>query len=150
MCYVNDSSSGSRISRRGRQPRRGRQLPRQLCFEKFVCQNERIWTRGGGGRRRRPWIHHWTQTGQDNLMDKVLTRVQFLLVFRLNWKTLLGDEPKPQLGKVEIWLNFSSFEMHAFQLKCEFKCKWNTQQSWFPLKSVSILGIGDRRLSRKA
>ena len=32
-------SSGSRISRRG-----GRQLPRQLRFEKFVCQNERIWT----------------------------------------------------------------------------------------------------------
>ena len=32
----------------------GRQLPRRLRFEKFVCQNERIWTRRGGARRRRP------------------------------------------------------------------------------------------------
>ena len=34
-------------------------------------------------------------------------------------------------------------EMHAFQLEI-----WNAQNSWFPLKSVSILGIGDWRLSR--
>ena len=27
----------------------GRGLPRQLRFENFVCQNERIWTLGGGG-----------------------------------------------------------------------------------------------------
>ena len=56
------SSCGSRISHRGgRRPRRGgRQLPRRLHFEKFVCQNERIWTRRGGARRRRPpWIRHW-------------------------------------------------------------------------------------------
>ena len=26
----------------------GRRLPRQLHFKKFVCQNERIWTLGGG------------------------------------------------------------------------------------------------------
>ena len=26
----------------------GRQLPRQLCFKKFVRQNERIWTLRGG------------------------------------------------------------------------------------------------------
>ena len=32
----------------------GRQLPRRLRFEKFVCQNERIWTRGGGGGGRAP------------------------------------------------------------------------------------------------
>ena len=25
----------------------GRQLPRRLCFEKFVCQNERNWTLRG-------------------------------------------------------------------------------------------------------
>ena len=31
----------------GHQPHGGCQLPRQLCFEKFVCQNERIWTLGG-------------------------------------------------------------------------------------------------------
>ena len=50
-------SAGSRISRRGHQPRRGCQLPRQLRFKKFVCQNKRIWTLGGGARRRRPpWI----------------------------------------------------------------------------------------------
>ena len=36
-------SGGSRISCRGG----GRQLPRQLRFEKFVCQNERIGTLGG-------------------------------------------------------------------------------------------------------
>ena len=34
-------SGGSKISCSGRQ------LPRQLRFEKFVCQNERIWTLGG-------------------------------------------------------------------------------------------------------
>ena len=32
----------------------GRQLPRRLRFEKFVCQNERIWTHRWGARRRRP------------------------------------------------------------------------------------------------
>ena len=32
----------------GRGPRRGgRGFPRQLCFEKFICQNERIWTLRG-------------------------------------------------------------------------------------------------------
>ena len=40
-------SGGSRISHGGHQPHRGRQLPRQLRFEKFVCQNERIWTLRG-------------------------------------------------------------------------------------------------------
>ena len=37
----------------------GCQLTRQLRFEKFVCQNERIWTRRGpraGGAP--PWIRH--------------------------------------------------------------------------------------------
>ena len=29
----------------------GRGLPRWLRFENFVCQNERIWTLGGGGVR---------------------------------------------------------------------------------------------------
>ena len=47
-------SSGSRISRRGGADLvGGRQLPRQLRFEKFVCQNERIWTQRGGARARR-------------------------------------------------------------------------------------------------
>ena len=32
----------------------GRQLPRRLCFKKFVCQNERIWTLRGGMHQRRP------------------------------------------------------------------------------------------------
>ena len=41
-------SGGSRISRRGRQPRRGDQLPTRLYFIKFVCQNERIGTLTGG------------------------------------------------------------------------------------------------------
>ena len=31
----------------GRRPRGGCQLLRRLSFEKFVCQNERIWTHGG-------------------------------------------------------------------------------------------------------
>ena len=43
------NSGGSRLSRRGRWPRGGHQLLRRLCFKKFVCQNERIWTLGGGG-----------------------------------------------------------------------------------------------------
>ena len=38
----------------GRRPRRGRQLPRQLHFEKFVCQNERIWTLRGGAHQWHP------------------------------------------------------------------------------------------------
>ena len=29
----------------------GCQLPRRLCFKNFVCQNERIWTLGGGSMR---------------------------------------------------------------------------------------------------
>ena len=49
-------SGESRISRRGGHgPRkggvdlvRGCRLPRQLHFENFVCQNEIIWTLGGG------------------------------------------------------------------------------------------------------
>ena len=44
-------SGGSRIFLRGgRRPRGGggRPLPRRLRFEKFVCQNERIWTLRGG------------------------------------------------------------------------------------------------------
>ena len=42
------NSGRSRISRRGgRQPHGGHQLPRRLHFEKFVCQNERIWTLRG-------------------------------------------------------------------------------------------------------
>ena len=41
--------------RGGRGPRRrGCGLPRQLRFEHFVCQNERIGTLGGGTRRARP------------------------------------------------------------------------------------------------
>ena len=48
-------SSGSRISRRGTPISWGwRQLPRRLRFEKFVCQNERIWTRRGGMCQCRP------------------------------------------------------------------------------------------------
>ena len=34
----------------------GRQLPRRLCFEKFVCQNERIWTLRGARAGGAPWI----------------------------------------------------------------------------------------------
>ena len=41
-------SGGSRISRRGGVDHvGGRGPPRRLCFENFVCQNERIWTLGG-------------------------------------------------------------------------------------------------------
>ena len=41
-------SGGSRISRRGRGPRRGRGgLPRWLLFENCVCRNKRIWTLRG-------------------------------------------------------------------------------------------------------
>ena len=41
---VYNGSGGSRISRRkGRRPCKGRRLPRWLCFENFVCQNESIW-----------------------------------------------------------------------------------------------------------
>ena len=42
----NHLSGGSRISRRGRGPRRGRGLPRRLRFGNFVCQNKRIGTLG--------------------------------------------------------------------------------------------------------
>ena len=46
----NKYSSGSRISLRGAPTSwGGANSTRRLCFEKFVCQNERIWTRGGGG-----------------------------------------------------------------------------------------------------
>ena len=38
---------GFSVGGRGRRPRRGRQLLRWLRFEKFVYQNERIWTLGG-------------------------------------------------------------------------------------------------------
>ena len=34
----------------------GRQLPRRLRFEKFVCQNERIWTLRGARSDGAPWI----------------------------------------------------------------------------------------------
>ena len=41
-------SGGSRISHGGGHwPHGGHQLPRWLCFNKFVCQNERIWTLRG-------------------------------------------------------------------------------------------------------
>ena len=44
----------------GRWPRGGgRQLPRWLHFEKFVCQNERIWTLGGGGAPLDPPMCHY-------------------------------------------------------------------------------------------
>ena len=36
----------------------GRQLPRWLHFKKFVCQNERIWTRRGARAGGAPWIRH--------------------------------------------------------------------------------------------
>ena len=57
----------------GHGPRRGAWTPRQLCFENFACQNERIWTLGGGGApgtppprsanamvNREPSANHWT------------------------------------------------------------------------------------------
>ena len=48
-------SSRSRISLRGGADLVGGcQLPRWLRFKKFVFQNERIWTRRGGARWRRP------------------------------------------------------------------------------------------------
>ena len=41
-------SGGSRIShRKAPTSYGGPQLPRRLCFKKFVCQNERIWTLRG-------------------------------------------------------------------------------------------------------
>ena len=49
------NSSRSRISLGGGADLMGgRQLPRWLRFKKFVCQNERIWTRRGGGTH---WQH---------------------------------------------------------------------------------------------
>ena len=48
-------SGGSMISRRGASTSGGgRRLLRQLRFENFVCQNERIWTLRGEGRRACP------------------------------------------------------------------------------------------------
>ena len=67
-------SRGSRISRRGRQPRRGRQLLRRLRFEKFVCQNERIWTHRGARRRRPPG----SATANINIINIILV-INFML-----------------------------------------------------------------------
>ena len=50
---VTITSAGSRISHRGRQPRRGALTP-DTRFVKFVCQNDRIWILGGGTRGVRP------------------------------------------------------------------------------------------------
>ena len=47
LCDWTIISGRSRISRRGRGPRRGHGLPRRLRFANFLCQNERIWTLGG-------------------------------------------------------------------------------------------------------
>ena len=47
----------------GHQPHRGGcQLLRRLCFIKFVCRNERIWTLRGGKCQQRPLDlpMHWT------------------------------------------------------------------------------------------
>ena len=53
---IANCSGGSRIFRRGGVDldRRGCGLPRQLCFENFVCQNERIGTLRGGRAARAP------------------------------------------------------------------------------------------------
>ena len=68
----------------GRRPHGGRQLLRWLCFEKFVCQNERIWTHGGARTGSAPWIRHcsvlcivkinqfFTVTLADTLLEKML------------------------------------------------------------------------------
>ena len=50
----------------------GCQLPRQLCFEKFVCQNKRIWTLGGHAPVAPPWICQCTITNC-NFYNVVIT-----------------------------------------------------------------------------
>ena len=51
MTRVTVADPGFPIGGRGPR-RRGHGLPRRLRFENFVCQDERIWTLGGGGVRR--------------------------------------------------------------------------------------------------
>ena len=68
--FHSDSSGGSRISCKGHQPGRGCQLPRQLRFVKFVCQNERIGTPWGGGwyvLPPSPWSRHWVTVPKEKV-----------------------------------------------------------------------------------
>ena len=54
-----------------RRPRRGRRLPRQLCFENFACRNESIWSLRGRGRA--PGTPHRSPNvdGNFNLQENV-------------------------------------------------------------------------------
>ena len=51
ISFATDNSGGSRISRGGGLDLvgGGAWAPEAVTFQKFVCQNERIWTCGGGG-----------------------------------------------------------------------------------------------------
>ena len=52
----------------------GRQLPRRLRFEKFVCQNERIWTLRGECRQRPPGSANAIDLGGTSLLKNKPSR----------------------------------------------------------------------------
>ena len=76
----------------------GCQLPRRLRFEKFVCQNERIWTLRGHAPVAPPWICHWCVFENCNIYAFVDVYSHFLFFSTVfNWnvphstiKTLLN------------------------------------------------------------
>ena len=73
-----------------------------------------------------------------------------LYTFLVCWLVLLDDKAKSS----EVDFNETQ-ECQLICLECTYFTEnayfslWNAPNSWFPLKSVSILGIGDWRLSRK-
>ena len=86
-------SGGSRISHRGGANSRGGSM-----FEKFVCQNERIWTLRGRAPVAPPWICHWCVFENCNIYTFVDVYSHFLFFSTVfNWnvphstiKTLLN------------------------------------------------------------
>ena len=57
-----------------------------------------------------------------------------------SWKTILGDKPNLNLQIFEIHrFRTKMHEMWAFQVKCNFKCKWNR------ISNCSSPGIHDRK-----
>ena len=99
----------------GRGPRRGdRGLPRQLRFEKFVCQNERIWTLRGA------WAGHppiYIRQCFHSIILHLCSSETFYWSFV--WTTLLDDRPKPHVcryvGFTWNWQNlWISMEIHGF------------------------------------
>ena len=64
----------------------GRQLPRRLRFEKFVCQNERIWTRRGERASGAPpgsttdLVKLISSDSAESLMNSIYCPRQFLVI----------------------------------------------------------------------